>query len=112
MSYRAIVIDPRLHRVIETTLPEDEAANLAALQALVGGYIEAACRFHNGDVLMVNEEGLLHGEQCGFRVAGWTGPLWGQGVIIGSDGPETRSARTPRELVEQFVDWVEQVRVP
>jgi hypothetical protein len=94
MSYRAIVIDPRMQRLVEAQLPEGEDDSLKALQTLVGGYIEAACRFPNGDTLMVNEEGLLHGEDSAFAIVGSTGWLMGQGVIVGSNGPDTCSART------------------
>jgi hypothetical protein len=95
MSFRAIVIDPRMQRIIEAQLPEQEEDTLEALQALVGGYIELAWSFPNGDALFVNDMARIDGEDACFALHNTNGPHMGQGVIVGgTPNGETCGARS------------------
>jgi hypothetical protein len=52
------------------TISEVDYAGLSDLQRMAGGYIEIAKAWDSGDVLFVDEEGLLKGTQTFFRIAG------------------------------------------
>lgn len=78
---KAILIEPE-----SCTVQEVEWHNLADLQALVGGYIEIAWHGPAGDVLFVDEEGLLKRPTVGFWFAGRPGQnLVGRGLIVGRE---------------------------
>jgi hypothetical protein len=73
---RAIRIDAR-NGVIE----HYENTGLKSLQDAVEGYIEVGHRLKNGDILIVNEEGLLREFDYGFSLSGYS--FLGSGVIVG-----------------------------
>jgi hypothetical protein len=60
---------------------------LDALQDLVGGYIEPI-RMADGLVMIVNEEGKLHGLEPNFFVAALNDMILGPAVFCGEDGEE------------------------
>jgi hypothetical protein len=60
-----------------------EYQGLADLQRMVGGYIEVAHRFGNGDILFVDEEGLGKDPKAWIIVIGAHQPFAGNGVITG-----------------------------
>lgn len=64
-----------------------EFADLAGLQALVGGSIEGAYQWENGDVLYVDEEGLLKDQILGFFAIPERPdqPLAGNGMLVGRE---------------------------
>ena len=72
----------------DKTITEVSCHNLADLQKLVGGYIEAAYEWPTGDVLFVNEEGLLAAERAFFRVGDRDTPLAGNGVVVGPEADD------------------------
>jgi hypothetical protein len=108
---RALHIDAAARQVREVQLP-DRGSQIKALHALVGGYIEVAHRFPNGDVMFVDEEGLLKGPEHFFDI-GAHQPFAGNGVIV---GPEIRERPTPAGTqvgeIEARVRWltIDQVR--
>jgi hypothetical protein len=57
------------------------------LQGLIGGHIEVACAWQNGDVLYVDEEGLFKPQAGFFRIAPRRDgqPLAGNGVLVGKE---------------------------
>jgi hypothetical protein len=69
------------------TITEIEYSGLAALQSLIGGYIEVAWTWQNGDVVYVDEEGLLKPQSAFFRLAPRRDgqPLAGNGVLVGRE---------------------------
>lgn len=63
-----------------------EYADTADLRKLVGGYIEAAYQWSNGDVLYVDEEGLLKRPEHFFRITLRSDqPFAGNGVVVGKE---------------------------
>lgn len=103
---RAIHINAVDHTVDEITVPDTD--QLAELQRLVGGYIEVAHRFPNGDILYVDEEGLFKDPTHFFAVSGAHQPFAGNGVILGpedSEGEET-PAQTPVARIRHLVRWL------
>jgi hypothetical protein len=70
-----------------------EYNGLAEMKAFVGGYIEVAFAWPNGDVLYVDEEGLLKPQSHFFRIPERPDqPLCGNGLLVGrevehDDGP-------------------------
>jgi hypothetical protein len=63
---------------------EVEVDGLKGLQKEVGGYIEMATSFPNGDVLFVDEEGLLKNPEYFFEIKGAYQPFGGNGIVVGT----------------------------
>ena len=82
---KAILIDP-----VAKTVTDVEPDHLHGLQQLVGGSIELAFNWHNGDVLYVDEDGIRHGGTPWLFVLRPDQLLLGRGVIVGREveGPE------------------------
>ena len=103
---KAIVIDPFNQQVYEKEIGQD---HLPDMKAIVGGYIEAAGRFDNGDVLFVNEEGLFKKNQKFFNVSELSpSPLAGVGFVLGHDeeGAGQDAGMSDLDLAMK-VEWVE-----
>jgi hypothetical protein len=65
---------------------EYEMDGATTLQTLIGGYIEIACSWENGDVLFVDEEGLFKPQRHFFRIdARPDQPMAGNGVLVGRE---------------------------
>lgn len=104
---RAIFIDSTARTIEEIELPEGEAERLAEVNKRVGGGIEFATRFPNGDVLYVNGEGLYKHERF-FVVLGAHQPFAGNGVIVGAEVDERQSpAKTQLATVRNMVRFSE-----
>lgn len=88
----------------EQTVTEVEYYGLEDLQTLVGGYIECAYRYPNGDVLYVDEEGLFKQVDHWFAIPERTDqPFAGNGVLVGPErGPDTVETFDPVHTVEQL----------
>lgn len=72
------------------TVEQVEYDGLADLQRMVGGSIEVAADLPFGDVLYVNEEGLLRSPQYFFHWITRNDQLFaGNGVIVGQETDET-----------------------
>lgn len=71
-------------------------ADLTGLQKLVGGYIEAAFQWPNGDVLYVDEDGLLKAPTRFFTIAERDDqPFAGNGVLVGREIDDTDTTAPP-----------------
>jgi hypothetical protein len=81
---KAILIDSANRTISEGTIGTGRAA-LKDMQAVVGGLIQIAHEWPNGDVLYVDEEGMFKPQSHFFRFQGYDQPLAGNGLIIGSD---------------------------
>lgn len=75
---RVIMINAELQIITEGVV-----IGLSGMQKLVGGYIERAHIFENGDELYVNEEGLLQNTNHFFVVEGFHQPFAGNAYVIG-----------------------------
>lgn len=105
---RIIIINPADQTITEKDVPGQ--VDLAVLKRELGDkYIEVAGVRANGDILWVDEEGLLNGATDFFSLAAMNGqPLAGIGVITGpeeggEDGEDIVDARTPLQWVEANV---------
>tara|TARA_Y100000004_G_C8851160_1_gene384800 strand:- start:232 stop:579 length:348 start_codon:yes stop_codon:yes gene_type:complete len=102
---KAIVIDPFKQQVYEKEIGQD---HLPDMKAIVGGHIEAAGRFDNGDVLFVNEEGLLKKNRKFFKVSELNpSPLAGVGFVLGHDAEGAGRDASISDLdLAMKVEWV------
>lgn len=89
----------------ERTVEERMVSELEEMQALVGGYIERAHIFKNGDEVYVNEEGLFDNSLSPFFMVGCPHPYVGNGYIIGKVTPSgnNRSVKMTLEEVKKLV---------
>jgi hypothetical protein len=89
MKAKAIHINSAERTITEV---EIEGGSLKDLQALTGGGIEIAWSFQNGDVLFVDDEGLLKPQEHYFRISTRKDgqPLAGNAVLVGREveGPQ------------------------
>ncbi len=84
-TFPAILIDP-YHRTVKSI----EVTNrLESLQRAIGGCIQLAAEFADGDILYVDEEGLFT-HRLFFEIDGQRFP--GRGLIVGSRGDEYETA--------------------
>lgn len=97
---RAIKIDAKNRSVEEIQIPDGDMASMLAIREHVGALFCAAGRRSNGDVLFVDDNGLLrNGMQDAFMLPQfYPEALVGNGVILGSVGPESADAKS--ELAE------------
>lgn len=84
-TYPAILIDP-YHRSVKSIEVSDR---LESLQGAIGGCIQLATEFSDGDIMYVDEEGLLT-HRLFFEIDGQSFP--GRGLIVGSQGSEYMTA--------------------
>jgi hypothetical protein len=83
---KCYVIDAAAHCLRDATY-----ANVRDLQVLVGGYISGAWRSPHGDVLYVDDEGMLKPAVHFFLFAGRPDqPLAGNGVLVGAERLDAR----------------------
>lgn len=101
----------RVTRVIEIdaenqTFRESTISCLEDMQKIVGGYICKATTLPNGDMIYVDDEGLIKDDKIGwFLAAGQPQPLKGNGFIIGypdRSGYETDA----KSSLEQAKAWI------
>jgi hypothetical protein len=95
-AYKIDSTIPQIHQVTFKTLKD--------MQAHVGGYIELAQRFPQGDVLYVDEEGLLKNYKTAFRLPSsqW---FMGNGLICGTIQDKERHA--PVGHIQTYVKLIE-----
>ena len=108
MKVKALVIDPFREEIYETLVGQD---NIQEYQKIVGGYIEAAGRYDNLDVLFVNEEGLFKDNQKFFSLKELTSqPLAGVGFMVGHDEEGcSQDVKITQLDLAMKVEWVQPV---
>lgn len=81
---KGILIDTAKREMREVTY-NDNIGEPGSLQDHVGGWVECAGRFANGDVLFVDEEGFLKRKGGFFAFSGGNQPLAGNGILVGAE---------------------------
>jgi len=112
---KAILIVPSVQRVEEIDLD----MSYQALSEAVGGPLEIAHVYENGDTLYVHEEGLLEhreimagrlpaGENAFAFELGLHQPFFGKGVIVGPEDAEGRhtAARTDIQEIRETISFL------
>ena len=103
---RGYLIDPYKAEVQPITVPMDDheeiQRQLDCRVFTTGGYLE------NGDVVFVDDEGMLKGPTHFFRIKGLNDqPLAGRGVVLGSDGHGgSADVKTSESEMMSRVRWV------
>ena len=98
---KAILIDATMReiRALEYTDYKD-------LRRMVGGLLTIATDWPSGNVLFVDDEGLLKPQMHFFRIAGRDQPLPGNGVVVGADRHDEKGdylgTEDPQIAVEQL----------
>ena len=102
---KAILIDPA-RRVVE----EVEYDKVGTLGKFVGGYITLAWQTEAGDVIYVDDEGMLKPQGAYFR---WTErpdeqPLAGKGILVGpeTDHGDTYTIADPTMSVDEVTSKI------
>lgn len=86
--YKAILIDPKNQTV--TDIEVDSENPEKTLHAIIGGWLTIAFDWSNGDVLYVDDEGLLKDSNYFFRITDFPHqPLAGRGVVVGREMDES-----------------------
>ena len=77
-------------RADRETVDPAEFGNAAELRSMVGGWIELARSWENGDTLYVDEDGLSKITTASryFTIEGGHQPFAGNGVIVGREPPD------------------------
>lgn len=105
---KAILIDSEKRELREVEYDHGSKPGAVTLQMLIGGYIESAWSWENGDVLWVDEEGLFKPQSHFFRFTprGDGQPLAGNGVLIGreeeDDSPDGYHTEPPTITIEEL----------
>jgi hypothetical protein len=87
----------------EQTITAVDYAAVTDIQRMVGGYIEAPKRWPTGDVLFVDEAGMLKANPPGwFMIEGISQPIAGNGVVVGREIGDTSRTRDPKLTLEQL----------
>ncbi len=105
-ALRAILIDATARQIREVEI-DDHDHGSSDMRRLIG--CDAFCmaaRFDNGDILFVDDAGLIDDVENLFSLEGANQALYaGNGLVVGSDGPETAAAQTPLAFFEGKVSW-------
>lgn len=107
---RAIVIDPHKRTVEERELPPAHDSQAHHIHEIIGDHFQIACTIpipgQDPDICYVDESGLYKPNQRFFLLVGWGHEEYqGIGVIVGSKGSETVSARISLEDVIRRVGF-------
>jgi|SRR6516162_3152194 hypothetical protein len=109
---RAILIDPRLRRVVNIALKGDDDEQLKAMHMLIraetlnGGI---SINTHR-DQLWLDDLGAFAQPSCfAFRLHG-SGPFCGIGIIIGTSGTgKTQEPVVSAREIEAVIDWLDEI---
>jgi hypothetical protein len=117
---RAWFIDATKRTISEVEVAHGSAMLIDA-RKLIGGYIDIAHVWPSGDVLYVDDEGLLKSPTVGFRFALRLddAPLAGNGIVVGREieggsaahHPGGYTTADPRIMLAQLVPLVRFVRL-
>ena len=79
---KAILIDARTGRISDVNYD----GSLDQMYKLLDVKLVTTVRMRNGDILFVDDEGLINGTPVFFRVPDYPEWLAGNGLIVGDDG--------------------------
>jgi hypothetical protein len=99
--FKCLHIDAGAHTITAT-----DYADFRDLQRMVGGNLTIATDLPSGDVLFVNDEGLLQPCEAFFRIEGYEQPLAGDGVLV---GPDKWDPKVGDQVSSDVVTTVEQL---
>jgi hypothetical protein len=95
---KALLIDATAQNIREV-----EYQSLTDMQRLIGGFIEVAYTWDDGDTLYVDEEGMLKGADRGFLITVRPDqPLMGNGLLVGEETGEGLETNPPTMTVEEL----------
>jgi hypothetical protein len=103
----------------EKSITMVDYAGLADMQKLVGGYIGTApVTLSPGDVLFVDDDGLMKPQEHFFYFPSYDQPLAGNGIIVGREyedgspaGYSTHDPKTPIDWLRKNVRWINRCQV-
>ena len=103
-AFRAYLIDPAARTIEEMSCD----GSLSAIQALVGARsVEGAHLTGRGDIIYVDSAGLYKKDRHAFRFEPRPQPLYGKGLLIGTDqAGECADAGIGRDEVQRRVAWL------
>ena len=107
---RAILIDPRLHRVTDLELPDKEADQLPEMRRLIGSKNLDYMRISDlGDFLWCDGAGLQQTVCWAFKLRDG-GPFAGKCIIIGTapDGGAMPPI-VPVAMIQNDIDWLGEI---
>ena len=100
MKQKGIFIDTKNRDVKEV-----EYETYRDIQALVGSPFCIAMTFENGDVLFVDDEGLINGTEHFFTITGGHQPFAGSGLIVGAEETNEEGEEITKDP-ETSLSWV------
>jgi hypothetical protein len=103
MAYKILIIDPSKREVREGQV----ARYHPDVSKLLGGWLSGAGRFDNGDVLFVDDEGMLKPQEHFFMWDGYPNPLAGLGVVV---GPEVRGSGDGSDVQTTVEDLTKRIK--
>jgi hypothetical protein len=86
----------------DKTVSQIELEGWDGIRAKLGGYLEIAARWDNGDVLFVDEEGFLKPQELYFRITERPDqPFAGVGVMVGREQEDGGEDNHPPSMTLQ-----------
>lgn len=100
---KAFLIDPDERSVTEV----DYSGDYRQIYTLIGAECFTAAEFNEfGDVVYVDDEGLMKGPTSFFIIEGYPQPLAGKGLVIGTDEEgDSQAPSTDLEWLQSNVDF-------
>ena len=99
---RALLIDAAAREIRAV-----EYEGLRDMQTLLGGYLEVAKQWSNGDVLYVDEEGKLKRNLFGFLLPDRRDIYAGNGLVVGPEVGDTAETKPPGLTVAMLRDMIQ-----
>lgn len=111
---KGYLIDAAKREIREVEYVQEPMESSLSLQSHIGGYIQGAYAWENGDVLFVDEEGLRKPQLYFFRIdVRPDQPLAGNGVVVGREQYDdegnyltTDDPVTTLEALQAAVTWM------
>lgn len=95
---KAILIDSNNQQIREVSYN-----GVSDIRIFIGGYLELAYLWANGDTLYVDEHGLTKSPKCFFKLPERSDqPLAGNGLIVGKEYPNSARTRPPIITVDDL----------
>ena len=85
------------------TIKEVKFSGTSDIHRLIGGYLELAYCWENGDTLYVDEEGLLKNPKFFFSITERDDQMFaGNGLIVGKEIGDTSNTKPPTINIRQL----------